>query len=55
MSRPIKDSIPVNIKMDTQVYNLLEEYAKEAGQTKTIVIERAVKEYIENRIKDKKE
>lgn len=47
MSRPIKDSTPVNIKMDTQVYNLLEEYAKEAGQTKTIVIERAVKEYIE--------
>ena len=38
MARPTKDSTPVNIKMDTQVYNLLEEYAKKAGQTKTIVI-----------------
>ena len=47
MSRPIKDSIPVNIKMDINVYKMLEEYSKEAGQTKTIVIERAVKEYIE--------
>ena len=47
MSRPIKDSTPVNIKMDTEIFKMLEEYAKEAGQTKTIVIERAVKEYIE--------
>jgi predicted transcriptional regulator len=53
MSRPIKDSTPVNIKMDTQVYNLLEEYAKKAGQTKTIVIERAVQEYIEKRKNNK--
>ena len=55
MSRPTKDSIPVNIKMDTNIFKLLEKYALDAGQTKTIVIERAVKEYIENRIKDKKE
>lgn len=48
MSRPIKDSTPVNIKMDTQIYKMLEDYSFEAGQTKTIVIERAVKEYIEN-------
>lgn len=47
MSRPVKDSTPVNIKMDTHIYKLLEEYAQKAGQTKTIVIERAVKEYIE--------
>lgn len=47
MSRPIKDSTPVNIKMDTQIYKMLEKYSLEAGQTKTIVIERAVREYIE--------
>lgn len=47
MSRPIKDSIPLNIKMDSNIYKMLEEYSKDAGQTKTIVIERAVKEYIE--------
>ena len=49
MARPTKDSMAVNIKMDSNIYKMLEEYSKEAGQTKTIVIERAVKEYIENR------
>ena len=47
MARPTKDSTPVNIKMDTEIFKMLEEYSKDAGQTKTIVIERAVKEYIE--------
>ncbi len=47
MARPTKDSTPVNIKMDKEVFKMLEDYSKEAGQTKTIVIERAVKEYIE--------
>ena len=47
MARPTKNSTPVNIKMDTEVFKMLEDYSKEAGQTKTIVIERAVKEYIE--------
>ena len=52
MARPTKDSTPVNIKMDTEVFKMLEEYANKAGQTKTIVIERAVKEYIEKRATD---
>ena len=47
MARPTKNSTPVNIKMDTEIFKMLEDYSKEAGQTKTIVIERAVKEYIE--------
>lgn len=47
MARPTKDSTPVNIKMDTEVYQMLEKYSIEAGMTKTIVIERAVKEYVE--------
>ena len=47
MSRPTKDSTPVNIKMDSQIYKMLEKYSLEAGQTKTIVIERVFKEYIE--------
>lgn len=47
MSRPVKDLTPVNIKMGTQIHKLLEEYAQKASQTKTIVIERAVKEYVE--------
>ena len=34
MPRPTKDSIPVNIKMDSNIYKMLEEYSKEAGQTK---------------------
>ncbi len=51
MARPSKDSIPVNIKMDKDIYKMLEQFSLEAGMTKTIVIERAVKEYIEKRNK----
>ena len=51
MARPSKESIAINIKMDKEIAKMLEDYSVKAGQTKTIVIERAVKEYIEKRKK----
>lgn len=51
MARPQKESVSVNIKMDKDIAKMLEDYSVKAGQTKTIVIERAVKEYIEKRKK----
>lgn len=47
MARPNKDSITINIRMEKEIAEKLEEFSKNAGMTKTIVIERAVKEYIE--------
>ncbi len=54
MARPQKESVSVNIKMDKDIAKMLEDYSVKAGQTKTIVIERAVKEYIEKRNGEKK-
>lgn len=49
MARPAKEGTSINIKMASDVFELLENYSKEAGMTKTVIIERAVKEYIEKR------
>ncbi|MDE6407951.1 MAG: type II toxin-antitoxin system VapB family antitoxin [Anaeroplasmataceae bacterium] len=46
MPKPKKEFKVLNIKIDLEIANLLEKYAYEAGQTKTIVVERALKEYI---------
>lgn len=41
----------VSFKVDEDLYNLLEEYAREVGVPKSEVIRRAVREYILNRRK----
>ncbi|MBR2675736.1 MAG: hypothetical protein IKE28_02320 [Solobacterium sp.] len=40
MPRPKKDAVSLNIKLATEVSNMLEEYCKETGQPKTTAIER---------------
>lgn len=47
MPRPKKESIALNIRINVEISKMLENYSSEAGQTKTIVVERALKEYIE--------
>ncbi len=47
MPKPKKEFKVLNIKINLEIAKLLEEYSYEAGQTKTIVVERALKEYIE--------
>jgi len=48
MARPkSKDSKPVNINMDVEVLALLEAYCKETGLTKTVAIERILKQFFE--------
>jgi predicted DNA-binding protein len=47
---PKKDGKFLNIYMSASVFEMLEKYCKQAGQTKTIVVERALKEYINERI-----
>lgn len=54
MARPSKDSIPVNIKMDKNLAIALNDYSKDSGVPKTIVIEKAVQEYLEKRNGNKK-
>lgn len=40
MPRPKKDSKVLNIKLSVQVYNKLEKFCIESGQTKTLAVER---------------
>lgn len=48
MPRPKKDAKILNIKLSTPVYEDLQQFCDESGQTKTIAVERAVIAYIED-------
>lgn len=45
MARQKKDAHTITIKMDSQVYNQLEQFCDESGQTKTMAIERILGRY----------
>ena len=47
MSRPKKEGQYVNFYMDRSVFELLEQFSKETGLTKTVIMERAVQQYID--------
>ena len=46
MARPKKDGQYVNFYMDRDVFEMLEKFSKDFGLTKTVIMERAVKQYI---------
>lgn len=48
MPRPKKDAKILNIKLATPVYEDLQKFCDESGQTKTVAVERAVIAYIED-------
>lgn len=52
MPRPKKDSKPLNINLDTKLYNALEKYCEEMGQTKTTAIERILAEKLKDFLTD---
>lgn len=45
MSRPKKDGVYLNIKLEKNIYNRLIQVSEEAGQTKTLIVERALDSY----------
>lgn len=52
MARKKKEYANVGIKMEKSVSDKLDKYCEESGMSKTAVIERAVKSYIENNDKN---
>lgn len=48
MARPKKNGTYLNVCIETSIYNKLEALCCEAGQTKTVAVERALKEYLDN-------
>ncbi len=45
MARPKKNYKPLNIKMNKEIYDLLDDYCEEKGQTKTMAVERILKKF----------
>ena len=48
MSKEKKNSTPMSLRMDTVIYERLQSYCKESGLSKTVAIERAVNQYIDD-------
>lgn len=49
MGRPkVKVSKALNCLIEIETYNLLEKFCDDVGQTKTEMIERAIREYVQN-------
>ena len=54
MARPKKNGTYLNVCIDTTVYERLECMCLDAGQTKTIAVERALEAYLEDYDEKKK-
>ncbi len=47
MARPKKNGTYLNVCIETSLYRRIESLCKEAGQTKTVAVERALLAYLE--------
>ena len=47
MPRPKKDTYPLSLRIEKNVYDRLTQYCEDSGQTKTLAIERALMVYID--------
>ncbi len=48
MARHKKDGTYLNVRIETSIYNRLNDLCDDAGQTKTTAVERALTEYLDN-------
>ena len=55
MARPKKDGRHINYYIDRLIYERLEEYANEKGQTMTMALERILKQFFDKNDEEKKQ
>ncbi len=48
MARPKKNGTYLNVCIETPIYERLEDLCADAGQTKTVAVERALKLYLDD-------
>ena len=48
MAKKIKESHPCSIRMDTAIFDRLNQFCEKSGQSKTTAIERAISMYIDD-------
>ena len=46
MARQKKESHPITIRMEQELFDRMNDYCERSGQSKTVAIERALTEYI---------
>lgn len=51
MPRPKKDSTSLNIKINSELYKLLEKYSDDSRLTKTAIVELALEEYFKKNLR----
>ena len=47
MARPRKESHPITVRLEQNIYDQLNDFCERSGQPKTVAIERAVSKYID--------
>ena len=55
MPREKKDARPFSCKIDREIYEKLEEFSRISGQNKTLIVERAVRKYLDENMEKMKE
>ena len=53
MAREKKDGRHINLYIEREIIEHLEQYCEEVGQTKTVAIERALKQYLNDYARQK--
>ena len=49
MARPkVKESRPITVRLDIELFDHLSEFSEKYGQPKTVVVERAVRAYMDS-------
>ncbi|MCR5755411.1 MAG: hypothetical protein K6G30_11460 [Acetatifactor sp.] len=48
MARQKKDGTYLNVRIETAIYERLEEFSEESGQSKTFAVERALMAYMDD-------
>ena len=48
MARQKKDGTYLNVRIETPIYERLEEFSEESGQSKTLAVERALMAYMDD-------
>lgn len=48
MARQKKDGTYLNVRIETTIYERLEEFSEESGQSKTFAVERALMAYMDD-------
>lgn len=48
MAKARKENVPISVRMEKSIYEKLNHFCEDAGQSKTVAVERAVERYIDD-------